>query len=109
MMSSHAARVCISVPAARSVFEREGDPDHVLMTGNPVRRSVIEGDRVRGRRALDVPEDATLLLVFGGSLGAQHLNERVASLKNELLSRDNLYVLHSTGADASRTPSVLLP
>ena len=99
MMNSHAARVCISVPAARSVFEREGDPDHVLMTGNPVRRSVIEGDRARGRKALGVPEDATLLLVFGGSLGAQHLNERVASLKNELLSRKNLYVLHSTGAD----------
>ena len=39
------------------------------------------------------------MLVFGGSLGAQHLNERVASLKNELLSRKNLYVLHSTGAD----------
>lgn len=99
MMNSHAARVCISVPAARSVFEREGDPDHVLMTGNPVRRSVIEGDRDRGRKALGVPEDATLLLVFGGSLGAQHLNERVTSLKNELLSRKNLYVLHSTGAD----------
>lgn len=99
MMNSHAARVCISVPAARSVFEREGDPDHVLMTGNPVRRSVIEGDRARGRKALGVPEDATLLLVFGGSLGAQHLNERVVSLKNELLSRKNLYVLHSTGAD----------
>ena len=49
MMNSHAARVCISVPAARAVFEREGDPDHVLMTGNPVRRSVIEGDRARGR------------------------------------------------------------
>ena len=99
MMSSHAARVCISVPAARSVFEREGDPEHVLMTGNPVRRSVIEGDRARGREALGVPEDATLLLVFGGSLGAQHLNERVASLKSELLTRENLYILHSTGAD----------
>ena len=86
MMNSHAARVCISVPAARAVFEREGDPDHVLMTGNPVRRSVIEGDRARGRKALGVPEDATLLLVFGGSLGAQHLNERAVSLKNELLS-----------------------
>ena len=56
-----------------------------------------------------MPEDATLLLVFGGSLGAQHLNERVASLKNELLSRDNLYVLHSTAPMTSRTPSVLLP
>ena len=99
MMNSHAARVCISVPAARAVFEREGDPDHVLMTGNPVRRSVIEGDRARGRKTLGVPEDATLLLVFGGSLGARHLNERVASLKSELLTRENLYILHSTGAD----------
>lgn len=109
MMSSHTARVCISVPAARSVFEREGDPDHVLMTGNPVRRSVIEGDRVRGRRALDVPEDATLLLVFGGSLGAQHLNERVASLKTSC-SRAIISMFCIRRAPmASRTPSVLLP
>ncbi len=99
MMSAHAARVCISVPAARSAFEKEGDPEHVLLTGNPVRRSVIEGDRSRGRAALGVPDDATLLLVFGGSLGAQHLNERVAALKSELLARDGVYVLHSTGAD----------
>lgn len=107
MMNSHAARVCISVPAARAVFEREGDPDHVLMTGNPVRRSVIEGDRARGRKTLGVPEDATLLLVFGGSLGAQHLNERVASLKGELLTRENLYILHSTVPTALRRPSAL--
>ena len=99
MMSGHAARVCISVPAAEAAFKREGDPDHVLLTGNPVRRSVIDGDRGRGRAALGVPEDAFLLLVFGGSLGAKHLNERVATLKSALLSRENVYVLHSTGAE----------
>lgn len=99
MMNAHAARVCISVPAAEAAFTRENDPDHVLLTGNPVRRSVIDGDRERGRAALGVPEDATLLLVFGGSLGAKHLNERVASLKEALLSREDVYVLHSTGAD----------
>ena len=100
MMNSHAARVCISVPAARSVFEREGDPGHVLMTGNPVRRSVSRGGvgfAVAGlSTCLRTPHSCWFLV---GSLGAQHLNERVASLKNELLSRDNLYVLHSTGAD----------
>lgn len=78
MMSSHAARVCISVPSAAKAFSRDGDEGHVVLTGNPVRRSVIAGDRVRGRAVLGVPEDATLLLVFGGSLGAKHLNERVA-------------------------------
>ncbi len=77
------------------------------MTGNPVRRSVIEGDRARGRKALGVPEDATLLLVFGGSLGAQHLNERVVSLKNELLSRKNLYVCIRRVPTALRRPSAL--
>lgn len=99
MMSSHAARVCISVPSAADAFKREGDDSHVVLTGNPVRRSVIAGDRARGRAALGVPEDATLLLVFGGSLGAKHLNERVAALKDALLGHPELYVVHSTGAD----------
>ena len=99
MMSSHAARVCISVPSAAKAFSRDGDEGHVVLTGNPVRRSVIAGDRVRGRAVLGVPEDATLLLVFGGSLGAKHLNERVAALKETLLAHEDLYVLHSTGAD----------
>ena len=69
------------------------------MTGNPVRRSVLEGDRARGRAALGVGEDETLLLVFGGSLGAHHLNERIAALKERLLSVPGLHVMHSTGAD----------
>ena len=97
MMATAASKVCISVPAARDVFEREGDPDHVVLTGNPVRRSVIAGDRSRGRAALGVPADATLLLVFGGSLGARTLNEGMASLKGRLLSIDGLRVVQSTG------------
>ena len=97
MMATAASKVCISVPAARDVFEREGDPDHVVLTGNPVRRSVIAGDRDRGRAALGVPADATLLLVFGGSLGARTLNEGMAALKGRLLSIEGLRVVQSTG------------
>ena len=97
MMAPHASRVCVSVPAARPVFEREGGPGHVVLTGNPVRRSVIAGDRARGRAALGVPDDATLLLVFGGSLGARTLNEGMAALKGRLLSIDGLRVVQSTG------------
>ena len=97
MMATAASKVCISVPAARDVFEREGDLDHVVLTGNPVRRSVIAGDRDRGRAALGVPADATLLLVFGGSLGARTLNEGMAALKGRLLSIEGLRVVQSTG------------
>ena len=97
MMAAHAERVCISVPAAREVFARADKPELVVLTGNPVRRSVIAGSCEAGREALGIPADATLLLVFGGSLGARALNEGMAALKERLLAVDGLYVVQSTG------------
>lgn len=99
-LAPHARAVCISVPAARGAFEREDRATPaVVLTGNPVRRSVVRASRAAGRAALGVDEGQTLLLVFGGSLGAAHINEGVARLKAELLSRPGLVVVHSTGAD----------
>ena len=99
-LAPHAASVCISVPAARASFEREGRrAPAVVLTGNPVRRSVVFASREEGRAAFGVGPGETMLLVFGGSLGAAHINEGVCRLKRELLSRDGLVVVHSTGAD----------
>ena len=95
-----ASLIAIAQPRVERIFrEHAGAHIKIVMTGNPVRRSVLEGDRARGRSALGVGEDETLLLVFGGSLGAHHLNERIAALKERLLSVPGLHVMHSTGAD----------
>lgn len=95
-----ASLIAIAQPSVEKIFrEHAGAHTKIVMTGNPVRRSVLEGDRARGRSALGVGEDETLLLVFGGSLGAHHLNERIAALKERLLSVPGLHVMHSTGAD----------
>lgn len=69
----------------------------VTVTGNPVRRSVIEAIAPRARALFDLPEDDFMLLVFGGSLGARHINEAVVALKDELLARPNLHIVHITG------------
>ena len=99
-LAPHASRVCISVPAARAAFAREGRAAReVVLTGNPVRRSVVNASRDEGRAAFGVEPHETMLLVFGGSLGAAHINEGVGRLKGELLSREDLVVVHSTGAD----------
>lgn len=99
LSAKEAAILCLSFPAARAAFEeRIGVGTQVVLTGNPVRQSVRAATREAGRAAFDIPADAELLLVFGGSLGAQHLNAGVVGLKDELLSRPNLYVVHSTGA-----------
>lgn len=68
--------VCVSLPVAIDAFRGKVGPDtQIVVTGNPVRQSVIRADRAEGRRSLGIPKDATMLLVFGGSLGARHLNE----------------------------------
>ena len=90
--------VCVSLPVAIDAFRGKVRPDtQIVVTGNPVRQSVIRADRAEGRRNLGIPKDATMLLVFGGSLGARHLNQGVAALKSKLLSRKDLCVIHSTG------------
>lgn len=93
-------RICIALPAARAAFEgRTRKGAEIVLTGNPVRRSVLDADPAEGRAAIGAGEDSLVLLIFGGSLGAKHLNETVIGLKDELLSRENLICVHSTGAD----------
>ena len=95
-----ASLIAIAQPSVETIFRKHaGDAVRIELTGNPVRRSVLDGDRARGRAALGVPDDATMLLVFGGSLGAKHLNDRMASLKRPLMDVPDLHVVHSTGAD----------
>lgn len=90
--------VALGQPSVEETFRSRCAADaKIVFTGNPVRASVLQGDRPRGRAAWGIPQDATVLLVFGGSLGAKHLNERLASLKSTLLGIDNLYIVQSTG------------
>lgn len=95
-----AACVCVSFPGALQAFENKVGPQtSLVVSGNPVRRSVVQASHAAGREAFGVPEDKTMLLVFGGSLGARHLNVAVTRIKDELLARPDLVVIHSTGKE----------
>ncbi len=71
--------------------------DRVTLTGNPVRSEILAADRVTGREALELDPDATVVLVFGGSRGARHLNEALARMWPVLSSEVGLQVVHVTG------------
>lgn len=92
-----AAAVCIAFPQAERAFA--GKAGKIVVTGNPVRTSVIAASRGESRAALGIADDEVLLLVFGGSLGARHINQAVCALKDELLARPKLRIVHSTGKD----------
>ena len=95
-LAGKASAVCLTYEHAKAQVR---DESKVVLTGCPVRKSVYAATREEGRAALGIPEDARLLLVTGGSLGAQHLNEAVCALKDELLSREDLHVIHIAGPD----------
>ncbi|MBE3072292.1 MAG: UDP-N-acetylglucosamine--N-acetylmuramyl-(pentapeptide) pyrophosphoryl-undecaprenol N-acetylglucosamine transferase, partial [Acidobacteria bacterium] len=79
---------------------------NVVVTGYPVRRALFETRRDAARRALGLPEDGAVLLVFGGSRGAHAINGAMRGTLRALLER--AHVVHVTGfedyaeADARR-------
>lgn len=75
------------------------------VTGNPVRGDVLSSSRDEGRRALGLDADALVLLIFGGSRGARHLNQAVVGLKDRLLAVRGLSVVHVAGPLESDTVS----
>ena len=84
------------------------DKEKLVVTGNPVRSSVLTSTREEGRSMLGIPEEASMLLVFGGSLSARHLNAAISSMKKDLLAIDNLYVVHITGPKELETVEAVL-
>lgn len=95
-IAKKARAICLTYGEAASSLG--GSPyGEVVVTGNPVRSSVVTATREEGRAMLGIPADATMLLVFGGSRGARHINEAVASMKDELLAIEGLFIVHITG------------
>ncbi|MCL1879714.1 MAG: undecaprenyldiphospho-muramoylpentapeptide beta-N-acetylglucosaminyltransferase [Actinomycetia bacterium] len=70
----------------------------VELTGNPLRASLFSQDKAQSRAHFGFDPEALVLLAFGGSLGAKHLNHALLGLAADLLSSfPQLQVLQVTG------------
>ncbi len=94
MAAKHASAVCVTYGQTCSCVP---GGTRAEVTGNPVRSNILSATREESRHLFGIPEEATMLLVFGGSLGARHINQALVALKEELLAREDLYVMHVTG------------
>lgn len=94
LLAKKAKRICVAYKGMERFFPAE----KIVMTGNPVRRKLIEttishDDAVR-LFGLD-PEKKTILIV-GGSLGARTVNESVMSHLDDI-ERSGVQVIWQTG------------
>ncbi len=88
-----ADRIAVTAEDSRAFFSPSAP---VVVTGYPVRREVLAWDRQRGRQRLDLPPEARVLLVFGGSKGARSINRALLAALPDLLAA-GLYVVHISG------------
>ncbi len=92
--------LCVSFPVTRP----SGYRGEVIHTGTPVRRALLEGDRARGRKRLGAPEGKPVLVVTGGSLGSDRINQVVWQALPDLLAL--AVVVHVCGAGKRRDPGL---
>jgi UDP-N-acetylglucosamine--N-acetylmuramyl-(pentapeptide) pyrophosphoryl-undecaprenol N-acetylglucosamine transferase len=90
LLARRARRVCLAFP----LEGREEEP--YLITGRPVPRAVLDGDRAAARRRFGIAADARCLLVFGGSQGARSINLAAFEAFAERRGRD-FDVVHIAG------------
>ena len=87
--------VLAAVPAA---VEKLGAPEKTSVVGNPVRPEVFAQNRESARAAIGAGR-RTVILSFGGSLGARRINEVAADLAAwEKTCPWNILHIHATGS-----------
>lgn len=87
----YASKVCCNFPETVAMI-----PDNKgVLTGTPIRAELSKGDRQSGLDLCHFTSNKPVIMVIGGSLGAQHVNEAVRSILPSLLER--FQVVHLCG------------
>lgn len=94
VLSRWARTVCVTYASS---VDRLAWPSRAFVTGNPVRAAVASADRAAGRKALKLRKTDLVLLVFGGSRGARHINTAMLDLYKRLSDIPKVRVVHVAG------------
>lgn len=87
-------RICVTFAEGALQFS---DKNKVVVTGTPIRMSLLSGNKDVGQRISAFNELKPCLMVIGGSQGAQRINEAVRQILDKLLVSFN--VIHICGQD----------
>ncbi|MBQ7975256.1 MAG: undecaprenyldiphospho-muramoylpentapeptide beta-N-acetylglucosaminyltransferase [Clostridia bacterium] len=68
-----------------------------VFTGNPVRGEIVNADREEARKLLGIKDEKPFVLIFGGSLGADRINEAVIDMLPTLSKEKSFRLLFGTG------------
>ncbi len=94
LLAKHVDKILLDVEESKKFLPE--DKEYVV-TGNPVRQEIFSVDRREAREFYNVG-DRICILSFGGSLGAQRLNEAVSELMAWHLAEKDFVHIHGSGS-----------
>lgn len=94
ILSRYVDKIAITFEESTKYFKF---PERVILTGNPIRREILNIDKDKAYRDLSVDKNRPLILSFGGSGGQKKLNDAIIEMikNNQLL--DEYQLIHITG------------
>ncbi|KJR42437.1 undecaprenyldiphospho-muramoylpentapeptide beta-N- acetylglucosaminyltransferase [Candidatus Magnetoovum chiemensis] len=95
MLGKFAKKVCLTYENSMRCFSRR----KAVLTGNPVRESILTTDRAKAFSAFYLDRDKFTVFIFGGSAGASSINKGAVDALEYLSDlKDNIQFIHQTGA-----------
>jgi len=91
--SKFARKIAISYPEVAEYFPKE----KVAYTGNPIRKSIQKRDQEGAVEFLKLEKDIPLILILGGSQGAQAINDALLDSIPKLIEK--YQIIHQTGVE----------
>lgn len=92
-------KVMLTVEDAKKHLEPKNE---IVVTGLPVRGELLNKSKQDARLELGIPMDKTLVLSFGGSLGAAPLNDAMMDILLAHANDGSVYHIHSVGTNGKK-------
>lgn len=89
-LSDFALEIFVSFPRTEFFPLRK-----MILVGNPVRRELLEGSKEEARAFFKLSSNKPVILILGGSQGAQRINDKILEILPQLL--ENFEVIHQCG------------
>ncbi|HNJ58578.1 MAG TPA: glycosyltransferase, partial [Chitinophagaceae bacterium] len=94
MLGKNATKIFVATSGMEQFFTK----DKIFISGNPVRKSIVENSitKQEALKFFNLREEKKTVLVIGGSLGAKSINQAIAMQINEF-AKNNLQLIWQTG------------
>ena len=97
ILSYSVDKIALNFEKAQNYFPAGINNNKFVVTGNPIRESILETKRRQGLKKLNLYTDKKTLLVFGGSQGSMSINEAMLEVCKYYSENSKVQIIYITG------------